>query len=255
MRTHRRILSLLAVACVAVPSLLACGSPAPGSSSPSSAGATDDLHEKKFTRTVVVFEKDGSQTVHRSMISRAEQLEEQAVRQANSEAATAGINQVALSLTEQGNTYNDGNPPDCSNLANVNLYDGAGESGNEICFRNTHGSPAVADLATYPRVDGACGYMGSFTEYWYGPIGNPLNCDAEDTANYVASISYPTGGSPPSGCFNKSGGSYGQPNTDYWNFDVAESGATNTGSDILGYEFLWLNHDGDTDDVCYYDGG
>jgi hypothetical protein len=251
MLTHRIILSLFAASCVAVPSLLACGSSETGSSNAPNAtapaaGNSEESHEGKFTRNVVVFNEDGTQTVHFSWITRAEQLEEQAQRKAQ---AAGGVHPLVDTLTNDN----------CSFMADVLLFDQQNEEGDEICFRNTHGSPAVANLASssYVRYYQPCGVDTIYEELWYGPVVvNDTTCAVGSSSNRVESIEGAS--NTPGGCFNESGTNFAYDSSAFWNFDVHNSGQMNTGSSITSYQYLWLSNDdpdGSVDNLCYNTGG
>jgi hypothetical protein len=241
----RRLVSLLAATCLAIPPLVACGGSDSGSSTSAPAGdqeivgnaptGDDPPAPKLFTRNVVVFNEDGSQTVHFSYITRAEQLEEQAVRRKAIEAAQKGGEQVLDSLTNDS----------CTNAADILLYDVSNEGGDEICFRNTHGSAAVADLSIYQRSSARCaGDCNFFTENWYGPVLTDYDtCTGGASSNYVKSImgEYP-GDKTPGGCFNESSTGVGTPGNNFFNFSL-QGTSENTGSSLTNYRYLWLDND------------
>jgi hypothetical protein len=249
MLTHRRILVLLTASCVAVPSLLACGSSNAGSNNAPNAtvpaaGNSEESHEGKFTRTVVVLNENGTQTVHFSWITRAEQLEEQAQREAARNGLTDGADQP-LSLTQDTG---------CTLAADIILFDEAGMTGDELCLYNANSTGSHADLANYTRDTTYCYTTNSYiSNPWNGiqyigcaEIENQHGLDDGDQVQSIEGFA-----DTPGGCFSTSNeGTNYTSSSDYWNFSY-QSGGTNTGSTVYGFRYLWLAGPGnDTSSLC-----
>jgi hypothetical protein len=205
--------------------------------------------EEIFTRTLVEFQEDGTQKVTRSEVTRSEQLLEKALREASRNGGSTGHDTILAALTHQM----------CSSqsASDIDLFDAAGETGNEICFYNGHAGVASADLSTYYRRDVCCltadGGCTIVHDLWYGKDWSGLNCtQTGSTVNHVASIAA-EGTSTPGGCFSTSGTTilYSS-DSDFWNFCLQSSCNTvteeNTGTNVTNFRYLWLEVQGEYDD-------
>lgn len=135
-----------------VASLLLAAAGCSGSGSPSS--TTDQAGDQLFTRTVVTFHPDGTQTVKVGPITRAEQLEEQRQLRANIAARKNGLSVETLTLGGNGPT-SPTPPAGCAGNSNMaEFFSGTGFTGNEICFYNAGSSLDYAYLPNYSNGSG-----------------------------------------------------------------------------------------------------
>jgi hypothetical protein len=157
----------------------ACGSGAPGSNNtgggqPGVVQPAAGEAEPKFSRTIVVLNPDGTQTVTTDMITRQEQLDEQA-RHA---ALRNGTRQVDVLSLGDGGGYPDAGLTyeSCADDYYAALWNGQGETESEICFYNTglHWDYVDLDNSNFGNSlccggstsSGCCGSSGSCTGLW-----------------------------------------------------------------------------------------